>query len=51
MWEGADVEESIRCGATAIRKFFSYHELLIASKPLEYRVDEGEKEDLKFELD
>lgn len=35
VWEGADVEESILCGAIAIRKYFPYHELLIASKPLE----------------
>lgn len=51
MWEGADVVESIRCRAMAIRKRFPHHELLTASKPLELRVDEGEKEDFKFELD
>lgn len=51
MWEGADVVESIRCRAMAIRKCFPHHELLTASKPLELRVDEGEKEDFKFELD
>jgi len=25
MWEGADVVESLRCRAIAIRKFFPYH--------------------------
>lgn len=51
MWEGADVVESIRCRAAVIRKCFPYQKLLVASKPLELRADEGEKEDFKFELD
>lgn len=51
MWEGADVVDSIRCRAIAIRKRFPHHQLLTASKPLELRADEGEKEDFKFELD
>lgn len=51
VWEGADVVESIRCRAIVTRNFLPYHKLLIASKPLELRAVEGEKEDFKFELD